>query len=606
MIGLLVLLGIAGLAFVAFTSASGGVNSMKSEGVTTAQAVRSFAINFGLYLAMLAVAVGLIDVLQAAFGGERVAGTNADLARGLSLLIIGTPVFALLARLLNNDRKTRAEQGDTRAGRGWSVHLVAALATTLIAALVSTGQIIDTLFNADRQTDSDEVAQLIGWFVVWVAYWFGLRPRLGVRGNVHLLIGSSSGLLWLAVGLGGLLGGVLDRLYWALFGSALADAGDVRPALVGIVVGAFVWGWHWKILNGSGQVEPDARRSPSWHAMAVAFAIVPATVVMLAATYTAIAGTLIWFFGTVDESAIDWFDEAPSVLAALAIGLAVWAYHRWELLRGEGRSRNESLRFHDYAIAAVGLTAVVVGLMLAFNFVFNALTLTGTIAEAFMLSNWLIATIVLLALGAWLWWRNWNRIEGHWRDQPFEESDSVWRKLYLILGAGFCALSMAGSAIWIVFALLRDVFDGELGRGTIDAIASPLGWLLAVAGAVWFHLGVWRADRSVLAAHAERASAQPAPPAPGMMPVVVARVPDAPTPSTPVATAVAAPVVADATAEIVIPPEFVGAPPVRGPLPIQGPQHRWATEADFGELFTLQRAAFVDEAFAYDLSLIHI
>jgi hypothetical protein len=58
------------------------------------------------------------------------------------------------------------------------------------------------------------------------------------------------------------------------------------------------------------------------------------------------------------------------------------------------------------------------------------------------------------------------------------------------------------SAIWVLFVLLRDLLDSQTSRDTLGDLVGPVGWGVAVLGAVWYHLGVWRVDRTVLAAHA--------------------------------------------------------------------------------------------------------
>ena len=84
------------LGYLVFVGASRSAAYARSESRDAGDVLKSVVISFGLYLAMLAVSVGLIDLLQAFVRGERLAGSNSDLARGLSLLIVGTPVFVLL------------------------------------------------------------------------------------------------------------------------------------------------------------------------------------------------------------------------------------------------------------------------------------------------------------------------------------------------------------------------------------------------------------------------------------------------------------------------------------------------------------------------------
>ncbi len=102
-------------------------------------------------------------------------------------------------------------------------------------------------------------------------------------------------------------------------------------------------------------------------------------------------------------------------------------------------------------------------------------------------------------VGALVWWRYWNHIEIERVGRPIEESDSFWRKLYLITGFGIGGLVFAIALTWVVFVFLRDLLDGVLSRQTVEDLAYPIGWALAVVGAVWYHFEVWGTDRAVLA-----------------------------------------------------------------------------------------------------------
>lgn len=552
---------LGGIVFVVVSAMRSAFHELGRDRLDPADVLRSAAIAIGLYLAMLAIAVGIVDLFQAIGGGDRIAGTNSDLARSLSLLIVGGPVFALLMRLV-----ARHQRDQERIGLGWSIHLVASLITSLVAALVSAGQIIADIDGPG--VESAEVAQMLGWLVVWTAYWFGLRPRFGVLGAIHLLAGTAAGLGWLAVGSTAVGTAVLREAYDSVFDDVLARSYSTTSWLLVAIVGLAVWTWHWSHLNSARGVEGETRRGRSWFVMVVALAIVPAVVAMLVVAYTSVAGILIWLFGTTDEPAAVYFDPAPGLVTAGLVAVAGWSYHRWLLARGGRPIRNESLRFHDYAVAAVGLVASITGVALVIALAFETFTARRAIAEAFDIDNRMIMATTALVLGAGLWWWMWEHIERNRNTEPVAECASVWRKLYLIVAAGLGGLLLAVSLVWVLFVTLRDLFDGVIGETTLTELADPIGWGIAVVGGAWFHYGVWRSDRAVLAAvqATDRVPSDrpPARPAPAEPPAISEPALAPPTESTPV-----------------------------------GLLFRWATAADHGELFSLQRAAFVDEAVTY-------
>ena len=596
--GLFFLAILGGIGFALWSGFGRVMDPAERQELDASRVVRSIAIAVGMYLAMLAITVGLIDLFQAVVGGDRLAGSNADLARALSLLLVATPVFGLLARLVDRQRAERRAAGDHRGGIGWSVHLVAALTTTLIGSLVSCAQLIDDV-GAGRDIEKAEVAQLVGWLLVWVVYWIGLRPRLGVRGHLHLLIGSVLGLGWTVAGLAGLGTELGGQAYANAFADPLVTDANLTVWLLVAVVGVLTWVWHWRTLDSPVErgIETRPRRSPAWFAMVVGAGIVPGLIALLMSIGGVLTGTLIWFLGSPGEEAVEWFDEAPSVITVGLIALAVWAYHRWLLLRDGDPVRNEAIRFHDYVVAGVGLAAVVAGVALIVSLVLDALTADSLIASSLELDNRLIGTLVVLALGAGLWWRTWERIDVSRRADPVAECDSTWRKLYLIVAAGLGGLILAGCLIWVLFTVLQDLFDGDLSVSTLQELSGPIGWALAVLAGVWFHIGVWRADRAVLDAAKPQPATGPAlaplpppPPSPSLLAAPPAAVaPSASSPPAPPPPAPSAVMLASAPARQAEPTDAPTQPAVR-----------WAVDTDRGELFTLQRAAFVDEAKAYD------
>ncbi len=578
--GLIPLIILGGLVF-GIVAGLRSATANDAEPMEPAEVAKSFALHLGLFVALIACAMGLIDLLQAAVdGSNRLAGGTSDVARGLSLLIIAGPSFGLLLRAISARSVERVASGSSRPMRGWSVYLVAALSTTLIASLVSVAQIADDLVDATRDVERDEVAQLVVWLGLWLVHWFVLRPWLRVRGDAHLAIGTIVGLTWMLSGAGAVVYRLLDVGYDSVVDRPLDSTFDTELWLIVSGCGAIVWAWHWFATFDApapgNAIEGFRRASPLWFFTVVVAGILPGLIAMVVTVSTIVSGLLIWFVGTTDADAAEYFRPGPGLVAALFIGFVTWAYHRWVLdVHGVGidgedadevpvaRVRNESIRFHDYVAVTAGLIAVVGATAALVALVIDTLAAQTFFASTSRTDNTLIIILTVLGAGALLWWQSWNVIESARAERPEEESDSFWRKLYLIAGFGLGGLVLGISLIWVLYAFLRDVLDGALGRGTLEDVADPVGWAIAVVGAVWYHFGVWQSDRTVLEAR------QPPPP---VLPPPPAR-PNPPASSSVVPGDVAA------TAAIV------------------GLSMRPATAADAGELFTIQMA---DRAARFD------
>ena len=513
------------------------------------EVVKSGTIHVGLFLALIACAVGLIDLMQSVVEGDRIAGSNPDVARGLSLLIVGGPVFGFLVLLVSRRYADRAEAGDTQPHLGWSVYLVAALTTTLIVFLVSVAQVTESLTSDSGSFRPEELMQLIGWLGLWLAHWFVLRPHFKVVNVVHLAIGSMIGLGWVVTGIGAVIYRILGDAYSSVFSESLISSHNVAFWIVFGLVGFVVWGWHWHShLNTAGSVEGDWRHSPLWFVVVVVAGVLPGLIAILTSVTAMISGVLIWFIGSTDENAADFFEPVVGLTSVLLVGFVSWAYHRWELNRGGQPERNESLRFHDYVVLAVGLVGVVGAVAVIVSQFFKALAAGTDIAGDSDIVNALIVAVTVMVGSAAVWWWQWSAVNRHHGVSPVKESNSIWRKLYVIATFGIGGVVLAVSMTWVLFVLLRDLLDSTIGHNTVQDLADPVGWSIALVAATWYHFGVWQADRAVLVANRPQ--------------------PDPPRPPTP------------ATAQVQAATAIV----------------RDVVASDYGELFTLQRAAAAQQA----------
>lgn len=565
-LGLLVAAVVAG-----YRALAGRDHGDDGEGpIDTAEAAKSLAIHVGLFLALIACAVGLIDLFQTFVEGRRIAGSSSQLARALALLIVGVPTYALLLRVVDRRNGERNRLGDTKPPRGWSVYLVAALTLGLIGSITSVIEITDSITSDFDEYEPTELVQMVVWASVWLAHWFLLRPRYGVRGAVHLAVGSITGLGLMVAGLWAVIYRVLDRAYHSAFDNPLAGSFDTAFWIVMAVVGAVAWGWHWLAhLNSPGSIEGDRRQTPLWSFTIVVSGVLPGLIAMLISSTAAVSGLLIWLIGSTNDDAADFFEPAPALITVFLVALVTWAYHRWELDRSGAPSRDESLRFHDYVVLSVGLVGVVGSIAMIMSLLIDAASAGEQLAGSFNITNSLIIAVTVAAASAAVWWKQWSLVERQRAKHPMAESDSIWRKLYLIIAFGIGGIVLGVSVIWVLFVFLRDVLDSMLGDGTLQDLRGPLGWGIAVMGAAWYHVGVWRVDRAVLATQeAAQPDDQLVEPSGAPAQSVVA----APTPTS----------MGGA-------PTAVLAPPVRVTL-------RTAEPGDAGELFTLQRAAFADQA----------
>ena len=614
MIGSLFSLIILGaIAFGIYSAVRATTGASSDRPFDSAEAAKSFGIHLGLFAAMIALTSAFTDILQEVLAPTRLTDTNSDLARALSLFIVGVPVYGLLLRAVRSRYRERAATGDERPHRGWTVYLVGALTTTLIVVLVSVGQILADAHSERDSVESDEVAQLIIWALAWAIHWFVLRPRFRVIGDAHLAIGALIGLAWMSAGSVAIATRILEAAYAAIFGDTLNEWDRFTVWVWIAIVGAVVWGWHWLAnFSRAGSVEGDRRSSFLWNFTVIIGAILPALIMAISVVGWSIVGILVWFFGTTREDAVDYFDAAPGSVALFFVAFVVWAYHRWVLGTDGPKTRTESLRLHDYCILAFSLLGIVIAVAVLMNVMFDLIVAPTAIAGNLNLDNTMIITVSALLICVGVWWYQWAEVERARRLVPIAESDSTWRKIYLGLAFGIGGLILAVSAVWALFSFIQDLLDGELGRSTFRALSAPLGWGIAVIGAVWYHRDIWQVDRETLLAHAAAqpvaaAAVQPPPPSAAAvqlstaLPGATAEFPTTEFPTTmPVATGPAISATPTGPSWATGVPATAESPAVMPAVtPAPGVTLRLATPEDFGEVFALQRAAFVEEAIAY-------
>lgn len=450
--------------------------------------LRRFFLYVLLYGAFVAVITGLMSLASALFpDGQVIArSSSTDIARGLALVIVGAPVYWMVFRLIENAFVADAEE---KRRLGWSTYLNAAIGTSLIGAIVSFTQLITAVVGSDS-VRTVTIADAALWSAAWAIHWYVLIPRHGIRTDTHLAIGSTIGLGITATGIGLVVDAGLDAAYAAMFldqtaGPGVRDVLDLPVALA--VVGFAVWTIYW-LTRYFGEI-----RSTLWHTYVVLAGVLAGLITAVVGGAVVVGTTLQWWFGTPDaDSAAEHFSSMPGALAALLVGGGVWWYHRAVLHAGGTPERTEPMRIHDYAAAAVGLVAALVGLTTIFVALLEALTAPSSTASV-RPENTLVLAVTALIVGGPLWWVMWSRTER----LGDAEKASASRRTYVVGILGMSAITAAVSLAIVLFVFLEDTLDGILGARTVYDFRVALALLVSLGGVAWYHFQVRRRDEDV-------------------------------------------------------------------------------------------------------------
>ena len=81
--------------------------------------------------------------------------------------------------------------------------------------------------------------------------------------------------------------------------------------------------------------------------------------------------------------------------------------------------------------------------------------------------------------------------------RPQEEVSSITRRVYLFLLFGATGLVAVISLLILVFIVVEDLLEGDLGSATINTIAVPLSLIITAGAVAWYHFAVFREDRAI-------------------------------------------------------------------------------------------------------------
>lgn len=417
---------------------------------------------------------------------------SGQISEPLAMTLVSVPVAVLLARWT-----WRLVADPAERGLALSAYLSLTLSTALIVVM-STGFRLGTWLLTDDGLSEFALAALIVWSIVWVIHWMAWKRYETEIANVHLFFGAAAGLVTGAVA-GAIL--LTDSLRWLLDAGTAIDltsfeADDFTRPIIGVFVGAVVLSWYW-FANGL-----QARRDPIWHGYVVLVGVLGGLIT--AVTGAGITGFAVvqWWWGEPEAaSAARHFDDFTPALAALAIGILAWMYHRLVVLGGIPEERTEVHRVYDYVVAAVGLVTAAVGSVLLLIGLQEALFPPDDGGRFESSINIILGAGTALAVGGPLWFQAWRRARRNARGGPEQEASSPTRRVYLFGVLGVAGIVGFGSLVTLLVAVFNALFEDNGGL-LRDDVQVPVALLVTVGAVAAYHWRTVRAERGLIVAPA--------------------------------------------------------------------------------------------------------
>ena len=481
----------------------------RDPGIGTLRRLYYYGLSFVALMFSASGAVVLVDYVADSFsGGAILSRGESQLALGLAITIVGTPIWAFHWWLAS--KAIRQYPSETRAlSRKVYLSLVLAVSAALVAfGLVS---LLRWLFGA-ADFNGLHLAFPLVWGGVWGFHWYVDRlevPRTGegesVR-RVYVYGTSLYGLVMLLVGLGIISGQLLGQAYDAIFATRVLLSGrealwndTIQGALALFFVGGILWWWHWHRVSRGDQ--ESVLRQVYLHL----FAILGGAAAVVATLSILLFRILQLAMGEGDTAgAADQFRFLPSALAALISGGALWGYH-WTVVRQESASGYAGTlgarQVYRYLLAALGLITLTSGLAILFGVVIGvAAPQSGQ--ELLRVDWWrnpLASAVTLLIVGVPLWGFYWSGLQ---RDASagLVERAASFRRIFIYLVLGATVLAALGNLSALLFMFFRDILEGQLSAQFIQDARWSIGTLLAAGAASVYYWLVLGEDRRAVPA----------------------------------------------------------------------------------------------------------
>ena len=443
---------------------------------------------------------GLVDLLgpsDVVIGDE-----ETTLALGLSLTIVGAPVWALF--WWAGERSLREHSVERRSvARRAYLNFVRAVA--LVVVMVAGVSIARWLFRLDGFEGAPW-----GWALTWAGLWVihdrWIRVEPATTAATRLLdrlysyFGSVLGLGAMAPALGVAIHEPLRSAYDAAFLDT-AVAGDrdwenLRSALAGLVVAAPVWYWHWyrQAIRDVG--------TTLWRVYIFLLGVLGGVVAALVGTGITVYLVLAWLLDAPDAGAARHFDPLPGVVSAIVVGVAVWGYHRitQRELAAKTVERSEPERVYRYLMAAAGLVTLAAGLLVVFVLGVEALTPDADVVRE---DGWwrdqIAWAATLLLIGAPIWGWYWYDVQRAAAVAPAVERTVASRRVFIFGTAGVSVLIATVNLVIVLFRVLEGLLENRLTQDDIFDVRWSVGLLLTTGAIAVYYWLVLREDRGWLA-----------------------------------------------------------------------------------------------------------
>jgi hypothetical protein len=485
---------------------------------------------YGLALISIEVVIwGVVGLLRTIVSGGLV-GAGSLLASGLSLVLVGLPIFYIHWRTAQNDALRDPTE---RASRVRAVFLYSALLGTVIPIVFAVVAILDrglvqifgladtSAWFGRNQTALDNIIAVLVNAVVLAYFWTVLRSdwQADIPENHLHETRRLYRYLWVLAGLTLTVTGVYNLLRYLLYTPGLSEnGGQTLPILAGgltlLIVGLPLWIYYWQVVQTSLK-EPLGQRALEQHSLLrlvvlylISFAGVIGVLTFAGSVFNSL---LTWILGE-NRTFLDFLQENSTQIGALVPLAVMWSYYgrvlNQEVAAVADRPRQSALRrLYYYILALLGLAVTLAGLYNLIDFT-SRLIFTGAVVGSYR--SLLSGALSSLLVGLPLWLISWRRMQAEAAPKaaapkqaaPKDDAGdharrSVLRKSYLYLVLFALVIGVMGFGGRLIYLLLNAALTGTPESDLKQTATTLFLALLVDALFLLYHLRALRLDGRV-------------------------------------------------------------------------------------------------------------
>ena len=440
------------------------------------------------------------SLLENTFSQTIVSAPNEMIALGLSLSLVGLPIWVFHWRIVSKELKKDISTKNTTINAVYT-YLVLSIS---ISILINSGYSVLTALIGDKEHAWYQVSSLLVLSAVWIYHWKLSLTNKGLTQNIILIkqiytYGTSFiSLMILSFAFSGLLHSLTQLIYDSLFDNSLTiNSGENREFIAGrrfisiLIPSLLAWIVHWLLIA----TKEESNRVKTLYLYTAT--IVAGGITSLIAISSLLHGILSIIIGTDIPENEGRIDQAPGAISALIVGLSLLYYHQKLIFENSEKGNgifgtSRELRLFGYAFSIIALLILAPGISSISQTILNTISQPFEFVES-STESWkdnFVSGLTMVLIGSTLWisCRKYiiNRIE-----ITNSYNDSL-PKIYfnVVFGIGIFVAVPALSTL--IFFILRDILAGEIGIETVRSSRLSISTLISFAFIVPYHYWLYR------------------------------------------------------------------------------------------------------------------